>query len=150
MDRKMIDHLFPTLAKMTNMNERDCVELFEVDQATAKAWLAGEVTPPEQTIVQLVNVVQNIEKMAETGLERILKVHAENGIMPDEIELGLANSEEEAKSLGWPFPGAQVACLSMIITRGSARGLKFKVVPRGSTPASKVAARAHDAARTLN
>lgn len=56
------------------------------------------------------------------------------------VELGLASDDHEAQSLGWPSVGAQAGVFSMVVASSDR---KFRIVPRGSTPATALAADIH-------
>jgi len=59
------------------------------------------------------------------------------------IDSAHAADDVEAQSIGWPCVGEHRAVMALIVARGMAAGYRFRIVPRGSTPA---AADAHDRA----
>ncbi len=66
------------------------------------------------------------------------------GSPPESIELGIASDDHEARTIGWPCVGAQRASIALVVARGTPHGLRFHVVPRGSTVATAAAADAHE------
>jgi hypothetical protein len=86
-----------------------------------------------------------IDAAATEALAQIEAMAIQHG-QPAEIDLGLASDDAEAQSIGWPCIGAQCASLGLVVSRGMARGYRFRVSPRGSTVATAAASDAHERA----
>jgi hypothetical protein len=90
---------------------------------------------------QLRALYHQIERTAAETLQSIYSVAVQ--LAPDVIELGLASTDEEARSLGWPCVGAHAALLGLVVVRCHHPCV---IVPRGSTAATRVAMEVRGAA----
>ncbi len=101
----------------------------DVRPDTVSSWASGRNAAPPGVWEQLRALYHQIDRTAAEALQSI-----RGG--PDVIELGLASTDEEARSLGWPCVGAHAALLGLVVVRCHHPCV---IVPRGSTPATAAA-----------
>lgn len=134
---------YALLLDRCGLSHREAADFHDVRLDTVKSWASGRSRRPDRVIDDLCDLYRKIALAADQALKAAQELDAKHG-QAAEIELGLATTDEEAQTLGWPNVGAQRAVFGLIIA--NARGLSFAVVPRGSTPSTAAArnARAGD------
>ncbi len=138
--------IFALLCQACGLSHREAAEALRVRLDTVKSWSAGRNRAPEPVLAELAALAAGIETAAAEVLARIedLEVQARAaGIEKTESELGVAIDDAEAQALGWPCVGAQRACIALVVARGTRRGYRFRVAPRGATVPTAAAADAH-------
>ncbi|MDA8231305.1 MAG: helix-turn-helix transcriptional regulator [Magnetospirillum sp.] len=139
--------LFDLLVQVCGLSQREAAEVLRVRVDTVKSWVSGRRQASQEVLDELAALAARIEMAAVEALAQIENAATQHGA-PSEIELGVASDDIEAKTLGWPCVGAQQACLGLVVARGTKRGYRFRVVPRGSTVATAAAADVHERGRT--
>ncbi len=82
----------------------------DVRPDTVSSWSSGRNAAPPGVWEQLRALYHQIDRAAAEAVQSI-------GWGPDVIELGLASTDEEARSLGWPCVGAHAAVLGLVAAR---------------------------------
>lgn len=135
--------LYSLLLGRCSLSLAEAAALHDVRPDTAKSWFYGRRQPPPGAVDQLVELYRRIDNAAAELLAEIERQTALKGSAPAAIELGYAADDHEARSLGWPCVGAHLAALGLVVARGLDQGYRFRVVARGSTPATAAAIEAH-------
>lgn len=119
------------------LSQADAADFLGVRLDSVKSWSSGRRSIPEGVWSELHKLAASQERAAKQ-LAAAAKPAIKTG---SEIELGLASTPEEAQSLGWPSPGAQLAVFRRAweILGPAAR---IAIVPRGSTESSRAAIKA--------
>ncbi|WP_427024878.1 hypothetical protein ACP4J4_02755 [Aureimonas ureilytica] len=128
---------FSDLLSDCGLSRRDAASAFGVPPETVDHWRAEDDGVPIAVLDALTRLDRQIDATAEQTLARLAAMPGVE--RPDVIELGVATTDEEARSLGLPCVGAHRALLGRIVVRGTIRGHLFAIVPRGSTAASQAA-----------
>lgn len=132
--------LFSEILRGLGLSQREAADFLGVRLDTIKGYSspARPQRPPAGILAELHALAERQEAAAEEALE----VWEEAG-SPDEIEIGLASDDHEARALGWPCVGAHLAVIRRMWEL-LPPGVRVIVVPRGSTPATAAAADAHE------
>jgi hypothetical protein len=128
--------LFALLCQVCGLSHREAAEFHGVRLDTVKSWSAGRNRPPEGVIRDLAQLAERIDHAAAGAAAQIEAMVAGRSGRPDEIELGLASDDVEARAIGWPCVGAQRACVARIVAFCARREYPCRIVPRGSTVAA--------------
>jgi len=139
--------IFSLLSQTCGLSHREAAEWLGVRLDTVKSWSAGRNGTPDRVINNLVDLAAKIDIAANEAIDCIDEVASSCGERRT-IEIGLSSDDAEAQSLGWPCVGAHKAVSGLIVSRGMAAGYTFKIVPRGTTPATAAAADIHDRHRS--
>lgn len=128
---------FALLTGRCGLSQSAAAEVLKVSPSTVDKMTRGVRNTPAGIIDDLQRLYAMIEKAAEEMLATFaaLPVPAESP-----IELGYAADDYEARQLGWPCVGAQLASIGIVMARSP---LTFRLVPRGSTPGTAAAMAAH-------
>jgi hypothetical protein len=135
--------LFDLLAQACGLSQREAADFLRVRLDTIKSWASGRRQAPQEALAELATLAARIDTAAIEAVAQIDAMAAQHGA-PSEIDLGVASDDAEAQSIGWPCVGAQCASLGLVVARGTKRGYRFRVSPRGSTVATASAADAHE------
>jgi hypothetical protein len=135
--------LFDLLAQACGLSQREAADFLRVRLDTIKSWASGRRQAPQDALAELAALANRIDTAAAEALAQIEKMVAQHGV-PAEIDLGVAADDAEAQSIGWPCVGAQCASFGLVVARGTKRGYRFRVSPRGSTVATAAATDAHE------
>jgi hypothetical protein len=137
---------FTLLCDRCGLSHREAAAFLNVRPDTVKSWSSGRNAAPAGAINELRALYAMIERAASEAVSQAAALEA-SGRAPDVIELALASDDHEAQQppLGWPCVGAQAAMLGIVAAK---LGRPVKIVPRGSTPATAVAADRHDKVST--
>lgn len=141
----MTTTLAALLCDACGLSHREAAEVLGVRPDTVQSWYRRQ-RPREASqgvLAELAAIAGRIETAAAEALAQIEDLRA-RGLAPDVIELGVAADDAEARSIGWPCVGAQRASLAIVVARGLPRGYRFRIVPRGTTVVTAVAADVHD------
>src|SRR5258708_36259129 len=131
--------LYNLLRQRCGLSQREAADFNGVALRTAEDWCSGtRRNAPQGAINELRGLYARIEAAVASAIAEIRQQK------PEQIELGLAKTDKEAKSLGLPCIGAHAALLAIVAAR---LDMPVAIVPRGSTKASKSAAFVHDMAR---
>lgn len=133
------------LRRSCGLSQEEAAAFLDVRIDTIRSWSTGRRLAPAGALLALAALESRIETVAREGMVQIDRSIREAG-PAEEIEIGIASDDAEAQSLGWPCLGAQTASVGRLVARGTEKGLRFRIVPRGSTPGTAAAADAHDAA----
>lgn len=128
---------FALLCERCGLSSREAAGFLAVRDDTIKSWSSGRRTAPDGAIAQLRTLYAKIERAAGEAEALLAKLTAEQGSEPEVVELGLSRDDAEAHALGWPCVGAHAAALGLAKARLK---IPVKIVPRGSTEATKRAA----------
>ena len=135
--------LFDLLVQTCGLSQREAADFLRVRLDTVKSWASGRRQAPHEALAELATLANRIDTAATEGLAQIEKMAAQHGAL-SEIDLGIASDDAEAQSIGWPCVGAQCASLGLVVARGTKRGYRFRISPRGSTVATASAAESHE------
>ena len=125
---------FALLLGRCGLSHREAAELLAVRLDTVKSWSTGRNRAPAGAITALRGIYARIDQAAAETLALIRQQ------APEEIEIGIATDDHEARSLGWPCVGAHAALAGLVVARC---GVPARIVPRGSTVATAAAADTH-------
>jgi transcriptional regulator with XRE-family HTH domain len=135
--------VFQILTQACGFSQQEAADFLGVRPDTVKSWASGRRKAPQKVLVDLAALLVQIDKSAAEALAQIDTMVAEHDTT-DEIDLGVASDNTEARTIGWPSVGAQCTSLALVIARGMTAGYRFRVSPRGSTPATAAAIDAYD------
>lgn len=125
--------LFAATLSGLGLSQSEAADFLEVRIDTVKSWSAGRNGVPAGVWTQL----HGLAKMQDKAAREVASA-AKQAVKAGAIELGLARDGKEARSLGWPSPGAQLAVFRRAWeVLGPEANLV--VVPRGTTAATKAA-----------
>lgn len=127
---------YALLLDRCGLSHREAAEIHGVRLDTVKSWAAGRNPAPAGVVGELRDLHASLAAAAQQHVD-FINDSAADGVL---IELGLAQTDDEARTLGLPCIGAQKALLGMVV---AAVKRPFVVVPRGSTLASAAAVAAH-------
>jgi len=128
---------FSVLCGLCGLSQREVAELVKARLDSVKSWASGRRGCPGGVMEDLRLLAQRQERAAAVALAQIIAAGVE------EVELGYAADDHEARALGWPCVGAQAGAFARIVA-GAPAGVRVILVPRGSTVGSAAAADAHD------
>lgn len=130
---------FALLTQRCGLSISEAAEFLDVPLNTIKSWSSGRRATPQGVIDELRALYRLIEDSAAKALIEIGDLLAEAGEPPAEFEIGVAETDGDAKSLGLPCAAAHRTMAGLVAARLS---LPVRIVPRGSTLATKAAKRA--------
>lgn len=135
-------NVFSLLISRCGLSQREAANFLAVSINQIKKWSAGTRSPPPGVAVELRALNEKIENAASAFIDQIHALEIV-GTAPDVIELGIASDDTEARQppLNWPCVGAQAAAYGIVIAR---LDRDFRIVARGSSPATAKAADDHD------
>lgn len=116
--------IFAMLMQTCGLSHREAADVLHVRIDTVKSWSSGRRQAPQDALAELAALSARIEGAATEALAQIDAMADQHGI-PEEIDLGIASDDVEARSIGWPCVGAQCASVALIVARGMQRGYKF-------------------------
>lgn len=126
---------FKLLMIATGLSQREAASYLNVSASQVDKMSGGTRTVPEGIMTEM----RALHARQQAAAREILDV-VEKTPHAAVIELGLASDDYEAQTLGWPCVGAQAGALSIVVASADRT---FKIVPRGSTPATALAADVH-------
>jgi hypothetical protein len=132
--------LYNLLRERCGLSQREAADFHGVRPDTVKSWCTGRNRAPDGVIAELRTLYRKIERAAD-NLASLVEDRIEQSGPEGEIEIGYAADDKEARALGWPCGGAQLASIGIACAK---LGLRVKIVPRGSTAATARAADIHD------
>lgn len=136
--------LYNLLRQLCGLSQREAAEFHGVSIRSVEGWGFGKrggeaIDAPEGVIADLRLLYAQIEAAAAAAVVEIKRQKPAG-----EIELGIAKTDKEARSLGLPCVGAHATLLAIVAAR---LDMPVRIVPRGSTKATRTAAFVHDMAR---
>lgn len=134
---------FSLLCDRCGLSQQTAADLLNVRLDTVKSWSNGRNGCPPGVIEQLRALYAIIERSAAEALKQIKRIKPK----PDEIEIGIASDDHEARQppIGLPCVGAHAAVLGLVAAKSP---VPVMIVPRGSTVATAAAIEVHEAAMT--
>lgn len=126
---------YDLLRRRCGLSQPEAADFHKVRLDTVKSWCAGRNRANDGVMAELRRLHEQIERVATEALAVIAAAPE-----AEEIELGYATDDHEARTLGWPCGGAQAASLGLVIARCDR---PIRLVPRGSTLATAAASDAH-------
>jgi hypothetical protein len=129
--------LYSILIDRCGLSHREAAEFHKVRPDTIKSWSAGRNRAPDGAIAELRALYRKIENAAGQMLTLL-----DSGPEDADLEIGIAADDHEARLLGWPCVGAQLASIGIAAARIDR---PIRLVPRGATAATAAAADIHDA-----
>lgn len=129
-----MQNTFTLLRRRCGLSQHKAAEFLEVRLDTIKSWDGDRRGVPDRVIAELRELYNRMRRAAFEALAIMDE-------MPDgDVELGLANDDEEARALGFPCVDSHAAVLGMIVGKTTR---KCVIVPRGSTVATAAAREVH-------
>lgn len=121
---------------------REAADFLKVREDTIKSWRTGRNPTPLRVINELKNLYEIIDDAADQTIAMIDQASSmiKSKSTNFDVEIGIANDDHEAKTLGLPSVGAHAALLGLVVARCTR---SINIVPRGSTSASAAASDAH-------
>ncbi|WP_148293760.1 hypothetical protein [Azospirillum sp. B4] len=123
------------------LSTREAAEFLNVRQDTINKAINGKERTPDGWLYELRALNLRQRRAAQHALDQVAVLTKEQGA-PVAVDYGVPVDDTEARHLGWPCIGAANAVASMV-WEGLPEGVKMRVAPRGSTPATAAAADAH-------
>lgn len=133
--------LFSAALTLCGLSHREAAAFLNVRPDTVKSWSAGRNPVPAGAMAELHRLSERMDEAAENVAD-LFDEHAPAAA----VEIGIASDDHEARSLGWPCVGAQMALAARVWSL-LPEGVTLRLVPRGSTVATAAAADEHDKAR---
>lgn len=133
---------FSLLLSRCGLSHREAADHLGVRPDTVRSWSCGRNPTPSGVIAELRALYHAIEIAAARHVAEIEWLIAWQ--RPESVEIGLAATDAEARArpIGLPCVGAHAALIGLVAAR---LDVPVVVVPRGSSPASRAAKRAHEA-----
>ena len=128
---------FSLLVLLAGLSQREAGDFLGVRIDTVKSWSSGRNRCPDGALADMRRLVAQQERTASEALAQIEHMESGHGL-PDAIELGEPVDDDDARSIGWPCVGAWRGMAARVVA-GTDRPVE--IVPRGSTPATRAAAR---------
>lgn len=135
---------FALLCDRCGLSQTEAAGFLDARLDTVKSWSSGrkgQSRTPDGVLDELRDLYAKIEEAASNASDKIEALIDANG-EPEELEIGLATDDHEARQLGLPCVGAHEALVGLVIA--GFPGLRFKIVPRGSTAGTAAAADANN------
>jgi hypothetical protein len=139
---------FALLLRLCGLDHAGAAAWLGVSADAVRSWASGRRRTPADTLERLAALDLRLARAAREAAARIRA--APPGTT---IELGLAASDAEAQSLGWPSAGVHAQCLARAAADAIRHGRRVAIVRRGSTPATAAASAARkgvNRARTMS
>lgn len=135
---------FRLLLDATGLSVREAAAFLKIREDTAMSWSSGRRTTPDGVIDELFTLLDRQRRAASETIDQIRILVRRQGVMPEQIEIGISADDHEAWSLGWPAASAHAAVARMVLEQAPP-DLRHRLlfVPRGSTSASAAATDAH-------
>ncbi len=130
---------FSLLCQVCGLSHREAADFLGVRLDTVKSWSSGRNPTPAGALDDLVELAARIDMAADQAVDVMADMTDRHG-EPEAVEIGVASDDAEARLLGWPCVGAHRAVVALAVARGMAEGLVVDIVPRGTTPATAMAA----------
>jgi len=128
---------FSLLVSLAGLSQREAGDFLGVRIDTVKSWSSGRNRCPDGALAELRALFVKQAQTAQETLAEIERLEIGYG-SPDAIELGEPVDDDDARSIGWPCVGAWRGMAARVVA-GTDRPVE--IVPRGSTPATRAAAR---------
>lgn len=132
---------FGALRRVIGMSQPEVAAWLAVRTDTVKSWESGRRVAPVEALDRMATLADHIHRSAENAVLKIMQMAAAHGA--GAVEIGLARSDAEAQSLGFPTISAHAMALALTLHRARGYGHTVEIVQRGSTHASKAAVQAH-------
>lgn len=133
---------FALLNLLAGLSQREAAEYLCVRPDTVKSWCAGRNACPEGAHRDMRDLIAKQKRAAAEAIAQIKRLSLDHG-SPDVIELAEPVDDDDAQAIGWPSVGAWRGMAARVVL--GAPHVQFRIVPRGSTPAT-AAARISDVA----
>jgi hypothetical protein len=137
---------FSLLCDRCGLSQPAAADFLKTRLDTVKSWSSGRNEAKVSVLDELRDLYARIEEAAEAASEQIEALLDARIDAPDEIEIGLASDDHEARQLGLPCVGAHEALIGLVVA--GFPGQRFKIVPRGSTAGTAAAIAAAEDAGT--
>lgn len=122
---------FFLLLQLSGLSQREAASFLHAPASAVDKWARGVRTAPDRVLAELKSLIARQDDAAEQALIFIDKQYVTS------IEIGFPVDDHEAQSLGWPCVGAWRGMAARVIANCQ---LPIDLVPRGSTPATAMAA----------
>jgi hypothetical protein len=130
---------FALLTRLCGLSPREAAAVLKVRPDTVNSWITGRRSPSPAILTELVKLLRVIEGVAAAALETVREQPASQ-IGGAIVELGFCADDAEAQNLGFPCAGAHAAMLARVAAGLIEAGQEIRLVPRGSTVATALAA----------
>jgi hypothetical protein len=123
---------FSILMQRCGLSQREASELLEVRLDTVKSWSSGRNPVRLAIINELRDLHRKIERAGQelvAMVQRPIEMQREESGEPTKLEFGLAQSDAEARKLGFPCTGAHTAALGVAIA-SLPDNIEVEIVPR--------------------
>ena len=125
--------LFAEILRGCGLSQREAADFLDVRIDTLKSWGSGRNGAPAGVLAAL----HELSSLQDNAANQVADIWQANG-EPDEIEIGLASDDYEARTLGWPCVGAHKAVIRRV-WEVLPTDVIIRIVPRGSTVATAAA-----------
>ncbi|MGH7784858.1 MAG: hypothetical protein ACREO5_13580 [Candidatus Binatia bacterium] len=129
---------FSLLRERCSLSLREAADFLAVRPDTVNSWSSGRNPAPAGAIEELRALYKLIETAAEKSLIEIRALIKTQ--KPGQVEIGIAKSDKEARSLGFPCVGSHAAMIGIVAAR---LNYPVTVSPRGTTMATNAAVAVH-------
>ena len=88
--------------------------MHDVNLRTVERWVSGRATAPAPCLIEIAELIATQSETMAQGLAIIDEQDAGNPGAEDAVVLGLARSNAEARSIGWPTRSAQARMIGAL------------------------------------
>lgn len=144
----MPDTIFSAALRLCGLSLREAAEFLGTRLDTVKSWSSGRNQIPPGVMAELHALAARLDEAAAQAADLFVE-QAEalpENEQPTAVELGIAADDHEARDLGYPCVGAQMAMAARVWSL-LPEDITVRLVPRGSTVATAAAADEHDKVR---
>lgn len=142
----MPDTLFSAALRLCGLSLREAADFLGSRIDTVKKWSSGVNPVPAGVMAELHALAARIDEAAEQTADLYDELRERHPDEPAIVELGIAVDDHEARGLGFPCVGAQMAMVARLWSLMPA-DVTVRLVPRGSTVTTAGAADEHDQRR---
>lgn len=131
---------YALLLDRCGLSHREAADFHAVRPDTVSSWASGRNRVPDGAVTELRALYAKQCRAADEALIALDESRRASASPPEVVEIGLASTDDEAHSLGWPCVGAMAASIGMAIARAP---YAVRIVERGATIATSAAKGAH-------
>lgn len=130
---------YKLLMTLAGFSLGDAAIFHNVPLDVVESWVSGRDVAPKEAVAKIRKLISAQEKAAIGAIAWMAELESNNGT-PGVVELGYPSDDREAIILGFPTVSAWAAVAARVI---AAVDIPIRLVPRGSTPSTALAAAAH-------
>ena len=106
--------LYALLIDASGLSNAEAAGVHSVNLRTVERWVSGKATAPAGVLIELAELIGKQSETMAQALAIIDEQDAGNPGAEDAVVLGLARSNAEAQTLGWPTRSAQARMIGAL------------------------------------